>query len=147
MLRHLAKIQRVQTKQESMQTEQEIAINVQDNNKQRVTTAQVDMSPDLGIFKFEQPSDSNHMETCDAMHHPQFITQDDCDPPPSSNRRQCCKGTLTQDCMVHMMEQPGYKPPSCPNKPQDADIHSSPYAVLHMQFLTMRQVTSSSIAT
>jgi len=47
------------------------------------------MSPDLGIFEFGQPSDSNHMEMRDAVHHPQFITpfitQDDCDSPPSSN--------------------------------------------------------------
>jgi hypothetical protein len=69
------------------------------------------MSPDLGMFEFEQPSNSNH-KTRDAMHHPQFITpfitQDDCDSPPSSNTRQRRKGTLTQDYMLHMMEQPGY---------------------------------------
>jgi len=64
-----------------------------------IVTVQVDVSPDLSIFEFEQPSDSNHIETRDAMHHPQFIspfiTQDDCDSPPSSNTRQHCKRTLT----------------------------------------------------
>ncbi len=84
----LAETQRVQTKQG-------IATNTQS-----VPTAQVDMSPDLGIFEFVQPGDS-HIETHDAMHHPQFIspfiTQDDDDLPPASNTRQRCKGTLTQD--------------------------------------------------
>ncbi len=96
-LRRLAKTQRVQTEQGTLLTEQEIAINEQNANEQRVPTAQVDMSPDLGIFKFEQPSNSNHIETRDAMHHPQFITpfitQDDCDSPPSSNTHQRRKGT------------------------------------------------------
>jgi hypothetical protein len=97
---------------------QEIAINKQNANKQRVLTAQGDMSPDLGIFEFEQPSNSNHIETRYAMHHPQFITpfitQDDCDSPPSLNTHQHHKGTLTQDYMLHMMEQPGYKSPFTP---------------------------------
>ena len=92
VLRRLAKTQRVQT-------EQGIEIKEQDTNELRVPTEQVDVSPDLSIFEFEQPSDSNHIETCDAMHHPQFIspfiTQDDCDSPPSSNTRQHCKRTLT----------------------------------------------------
>ena len=101
VLRRLAETQRVQTKQE-------IAINEQNTDEQRVPTAQVYMSPDLGIFDFEQPSDSNIMETCNAMHHPQFITpfitQDDCDLPPSSTTRQHCKGALTQDYLLHVME-------------------------------------------
>jgi len=113
VLRRLAETQRVQT-------EQEIAINEQNTDGQRVPTVQVDMSPDLGIFKFEQPSDSNHIETRNAMHHPQFITpfitQDDCDSPPSSKTRQRRKGTLTQDYVLHMMEQPGYKPPFTPQE-------------------------------
>jgi hypothetical protein len=91
-LRRLAETQRVQTEQGTLLTEQEIEINEQNANEQRVPTAQVDMSPDLSIFKFEQPSNSNHIETRDAMHHPQFITpfitQDDCDSPPSSNTHQ-----------------------------------------------------------
>ena len=78
------------------------------------------MSPDLGIFEFVQPGDSSHIEMRDAMHHPQFtspfITQDDDDSPPASNTRQRCKGTLTQDYMLHMMEQPGYKPPFSPQQ-------------------------------
>jgi hypothetical protein len=79
------------------------------------------MSPDLGIFEFEQPSNSNHMEMRDTMHHPQFITpfltQDDCDSPPSSNTHQHRKGTLTHDYyMLHMMDQPGYKPPFMPQQ-------------------------------
>ena len=113
VLRRLAETQRVQTKQE-------IAINEQNTGKQRVPTAQVDMSPDLGIFEFEQPSNSNPMEMRNVMHHPQFITpfitQDDCDSPPSSNTRQHCKGTLTQDYMLHMMEHPGYTPPFTPQE-------------------------------
>ena len=112
VLRRLAETQRVQTEQGTLLTEQEIAINEQNANEQRVPTAQVDMSPDLGIFKFEQPINSNHVEMRDSMNHPQFITpfitQDDCDSPPSSNTRQQRKGTLTQDYMLHMMEQPGY---------------------------------------
>jgi len=39
VLRCLTEIQWVQTKQGSMPTEQEIAINMQDTNKQRVPTA------------------------------------------------------------------------------------------------------------
>ena len=113
VLRRLAETQRVQT-------EQEIAINEQNTDKQRVPTAQVDMSPDLGILEFEQPSNSNPMEMRNVMHHPQFITpfitQDDCDSQPSSNTRQHCKGTLTHDYMLHMMEQPGYTPPFMPQE-------------------------------
>jgi hypothetical protein len=108
VLRRLAESQRVQT-------EQEIATETQS-----VPTAQVDMSPDLGIFEFVQPDDSSHRETRDALHHPQFIspfiTQDDDDSPPASNTRQRRKGTLTQDYMLHMMEQPGYKPPFTPQQ-------------------------------
>jgi hypothetical protein len=89
VLRRLAETQRVQTEQ-GIATETQI-----------VPTAQVDMSPDLGIFEFVQPDDSSHIETRDALHHPQFIspfiTQDDDDLPPASNTRQRCKGTLTQD--------------------------------------------------
>ncbi len=103
------------------------------------------MSPDLGIFEFEQPSNSNHMETHDAMHHPQFITPfitpDDCDSPPSSSTRQRCKGTLTQDYILHMMEPPGYKPPFMPQQATGRRVHppSNSYAILHMQSSTMRQ--------
>jgi hypothetical protein len=74
VLRCLDETQRVQTKQGTLSTEQEIAINEQNTNEQRVPTTQADMSPDLGIFEFEQPSDSIHIETHDAMHHPQFVT-------------------------------------------------------------------------
>jgi hypothetical protein len=52
VLRCLAKTQRVQIEQGSMPTLKEIAINAQKSNKQSVPTAQVDMSPDLGIFEF-----------------------------------------------------------------------------------------------
>jgi hypothetical protein len=120
VLRHLAETQRLHTEQGTLSTEQEIAINEQNTNEQRVPTAQVNMSPDLGIFKFEQPINSNHIETRDSMHHPKlitpFITQDDCDSPPFSNTPQRCKGTLKQDYMLHMMEQPGYKPPFTPQQ-------------------------------
>ena len=114
VLRCLAETQRVQTEQGTANIEQ-------NTNEQRVPTGQVDMSPpDLGIFEFDQPSNSNHMETRDAMHHPQFsspfITQGDCDSPPSANTRQRRQGTLTQDYMLHMMEQPGYKPPFTPRQ-------------------------------
>ncbi len=119
MLRCLAETQRVQTKQG-------IATNTQS-----VPTVQADMSPDLGIFEFVQPGDSSHMETRDAIHHPQFIfpfiTQDDDDSPPASNTHQRCKGTLTQDYMLHMMEQPGYKPPF---SPQQATGHRFPLKFL-----------------
>ena len=101
VLRRLAETQR-------MHTEQEIAINEQNSDEQRVPTVDVDMPPDLGIFEFEQPSGSNPMEMRDAMYLPQFITpfitQDNCDSPSSSNTRQCCKGTLTQDYMLYMTE-------------------------------------------
>jgi len=88
VLRRLAETQKGQT-------EQGIEINEHNTNEQRVPASQVDMSPDLGIFEFEQPSDSSRMEPHNTMHHPQFIslfiTQDDCDLPPSSNTRQRCK--------------------------------------------------------
>ena len=47
VLRRLAETQR-------MHTEQEIAINEQNSDEQRVPTVDVDMPPDLGIFEFEQ---------------------------------------------------------------------------------------------
>ena len=78
VLRRLVETQRVQTKQE-IATETQI-----------VPTAQVDMSPDFSIFEFVPPNDSSHIETRNAMHHPQFIspfiTHASCEAPTMARR-------------------------------------------------------------
>jgi hypothetical protein len=74
-----------------------------------VVTPQAPISPDIGIFEVEHPIDSDPSDICNAGQQPKFITQEDDDSPLTSNTCQCCQGSITQDYMLHMLEQPGYK--------------------------------------
>ncbi len=80
--------------------------------QQRVETPQSTNGPDLRIFEvYNTPNDTH-----DSARTPNPITQDDDDSPPSANTRQRRQGTLTQDYMLHIMEQPGYKAPFTPRQ-------------------------------
>jgi hypothetical protein len=101
VLRRLAESQQAQTEADA-------------SEEQRVETPQATTQPDLGIFEVKYPINTTPIETHDSARSPNPITQDDDDSPPSANTRQRRQRLLTQDYMLHMMEQPGYKAPFTP---------------------------------
>jgi hypothetical protein len=70
---------------------------------------QVPILLDIGIFEVEHSIDTDPSDILDATQQPDSITQEDNDSPPASNTHQHCQGSITQDYMLHMMGQPGYK--------------------------------------
>ncbi len=103
MLRCIAEAQGLQSKKE-------------DTEEQRVVTPQVPISPDIGIFEVEHPFNTDHSDIPDAAQQSNSIPQKDNDSPPASHTCQHCQGSITQDYMLHMMEQPGYKSPFTPRQ-------------------------------
>ena len=101
VLRCLAESQRAQTKKDA-------------SKEQRVETPQATTEPDSEMFEFEYPRETTPIKTHDSARSPNPITQEDDDSPPSTNTRHCRQGSLTQDYMLHMMEQPRYKAPFTP---------------------------------
>jgi hypothetical protein len=75
---------------------------------------QVPTSSDIGIFEVEYPIDTDQLDMRNAAQQPNSITQEDDDSPLASYTGQHCQGSITQDYMLHMMEQPGYKSPFMP---------------------------------
>jgi hypothetical protein len=135
VLRRLAESQRAQTKTDV-------------TKEQRVETPQGTTEPDINNFEVEHPHEHASLETHDSARGPNPITQeDDDDSPPSANTRQRRQGSLTQDYMLHMMEQPGYKAPLTPRQASSQKYPLQFLCDMAYRSLTMRQVTYWSTAT